>query len=205
MALSDRWSLSLSDTDFHNADTDQPITIRIAITDLPDDIIRHDILGFELSGIQDDGTLLHDPEDGSDTCIVVQLKVENDLEPEWSLYREGSGESPTVLRSGMRRRFSAFKVDERIDGHLRWTRTSALGRITESTHGAAGTLAHATRVSRQAVAESVTEEMKELTGKVRDKMQTLGSGAFSDLQPGLDTSLASTSGVLALFEEIFRL
>jgi putative ATP-dependent endonuclease of the OLD family len=200
ITLSDRWSLALSDTDFYNADINEPITIRITLTDLPEDIIRNDVLGFELSGIKPDGTLLHDPEDDSETCIVVQLKVEKDLEPKWTLYREGGSETPTQLRSGMRRKFSAFKVDERIDGHLRWTRTSALGRITETTHGAAGTLAHATRMSRQAVAESVTDAMKALTEKVRDKMQALGSGGFSGLQPGLDTSLSSTTGVLALFE-----
>jgi putative ATP-dependent endonuclease of the OLD family len=200
IALSDRWSLALSDTDFHKADISAPINIRVTLIDLPDDIIRNDALGFELSGIKPDGTLIHDPEDGSDTCIVVQLQVDKDLDPQWTVYREGGAEPPTPLRSGMRRKFSAFKVDERIDNHLRWTRTSALGRITEATHGAAGTLAHATRISRQAVAESVTEEMKDLTGKVRDKLQTLGSGGFSNLRPGLDTSLSSTSGVLALFE-----
>jgi hypothetical protein len=200
ITLSDRWSLSLSDTDFYKADISAPITIRVALIDLPDDIIRNDALGFELSGIKSDGTLIHDPEDGADTCIVVQLLVDKDLDPQWTVYREGGSEPPTPLRSGMRRKFSAFKVDERIDNHLRWTRTSALGRITEATHGAAGTLAHATRISRKAVAESVTEEMKTLTDTVRDKLQTLGSGDFSNLQPGLDTSLSSTSGVLALFE-----
>lgn len=200
LTLSDRWSLALSDTDFFNADINEPITIRVTLTDLPDDIIRNDALGFELSGIKPDGALTHDPEDGSDTCIVVQLQVDEDLEPQWTLYREGGSEPPTPLRSGMRRKFSAFKVDERIDGHLRWTRTSALGRITDATHGAAGTLARATRISRQAVAESVTDEMKALTEKVRDRLQTLGSGGFANLQPGLDTSLSSTAGVLALFE-----
>lgn len=200
ITLSDRWSLTLSDTDFYNADIGEPISIRVTLTDLPDDIIRNDVLGFELSGIKPDGTLLHDPEDDSETCIVVQLRVDKDLEPEWTLYREGASETPTPLRSGMRRKFSAFKLDDRIDGHLRWTRTSALGRITEAAHGAAGTLAHATRMSRQAVADSVTDEMKALTETVRDKLQALGSGGFSDLQPGLDTSLSSTAGVLALFE-----
>ncbi|MCU8691996.1 ATP-dependent nuclease [Mycobacteroides abscessus] len=200
ITLSDRWSLALSDTDFYNADISEPITIRVTLIDLPEDIIRNDVLGFELSGIKSDGTLLHDPEDDGETCIVVQLQIEKDLEPQWTLYREGASGTPTQLRSGMRRKFSAFKVDDRIDGHLRWTRTSALGRITEATHGAAGTLAHATRMSRQAVADSVTDEMKALTEKVRDKLQALGSGGFSDLQPGLDTSLSSTAGVLALFE-----
>jgi hypothetical protein len=198
--LSDRWSLALSDTDFYNAEIDEPIIIRVTLVDLPEDIIRNDVLGFELSGIKSDGTLLHDPEDESETCIVVQLTVDKDLEPQWSIYREGGSETPPQLRSGMRRKFSAFKVDDRIDGHLRWTRTSALGRITESTHGAAGTLAHATRMSRQAVSDAVTDEMKVLTEKVRDRLQALGSGGFTNLQPGLDTSLSSTTGVLALFE-----
>lgn len=199
-ALSERWSIPFADTDFYGANIDEPIIIRVTLTDLPDEVVHSDVLGFELSGINADGTLLHDPEDGSETCLVVQLKVDRNLEPQWTIYREGGTEPETPLRSGTRRKFSAFKVDERIDGHLRWTRTSALGRITEASHGAAGTLAHATRISRQAVTDAVTEEMKELTDKVRDRLQTLGSGGFANLQPGLDTSLSSTSGVLALFE-----
>lgn len=199
MALTDRWSLAISDTDFHNANVNAPIIIRVTLTDLSDDILRHDVLGFELSGISPDGALLHDPEEGAETCITVQLKVDNDLDPQWSVYRVGASDPPTPLRSGMRRRFSAFKVDERIDGHLRWTRTSALGRLTEASHGAAGTLAEATRVSREAVANSVTEELKSLTAKVRDKAQSIGSGRFEDLRPGLDSSLSATTGVLALF------
>ena len=199
-ALSDRWSIPFADTDFYGANIDEPIVIRVTLTELPDDVVHSNVLGFELSGINADGALLHDPEDGSETCLVVQLKIDRNLEPQWTIYREGGSEPETPLRSGTRRKFSAFKVDERIDGHLRWTRTSALGRITETSHGAAGTLAHATRISRQAVTEAVTEEMKELTDKVRDRLQTLGSGGFANLQPGLDTSLSSTSGVLALFE-----
>lgn len=199
MALTDRWSLPVADTDFHGADVSAPIVIRVTLTNLPDDILRHDALGFELSGITPDGILLHDPERGAETCITVQLTVEDDLEPQWSLYRAGAAEPPTRLRSGMRRKFSAFKVDDRIDGHLRWTRTSALGRLTDASHGAAGTLAQATRMSRQAVAESVTDEMRSLTEQVRDQAQALGGGRFDDLKPGLDTSLTATSGVLALF------
>lgn len=199
LALTDRWSLAIADTDFHNADVSEPIVIRVTLADLPDDVLRHDALGFHLSGITTDGTLLRDPEEHSETCVTVQLTVGADLDPQWSVYRVDDQETPPPLRSGLRRKFSAFKVDDRIDGHLRWTRTSALGRLTEASHGAAGTLAHATRMSRMAVSESITDKMQVLTDRVRDRAQSIGGGSFSQLKPGLDTSLSSTSGVLALF------
>lgn len=199
MALTDRWTLAISDTDFHETNVSEPIIIRVTLADLTEDIMRHDALGLELGGITAAGNLIHGPEEGSEACITVQLKIDSDLDPQWSIYRVDEPDPSTPLRSGMRRKFGAFKVDDRIDGHLRWTRTSALGRLTESSHGTAGTLAEATRTSRQAVSNSVTPELQALTEKVRDKAHEMGSGHFADLRPGLDTSLSATAGVLALF------
>lgn len=199
MALTDRWALTLSDTDFHNSNVDKPIIIRVTLIDLPDDLLRNDALGFDLSGITSDGTLLHGPEDSAEQCLTVQLQIDSDLDPQWTIYRVDDQEPPTPLRSGMRRKFSAFKVDDRIDGHLRWTRTSALGRLTEASHGTAATLAQATRTAREAVTGSITEQLQSLTEQVRDRAQSVGSGRFDDLRPGLDTSLSATAGVLALF------
>ena len=55
LALSDRWSLSISDTDFFKIDVNNPIVIRVALSDLSNDILRHRVLGMELSGIDDAG------------------------------------------------------------------------------------------------------------------------------------------------------
>ncbi|TPG33789.1 ATP-dependent nuclease [Mycolicibacterium hodleri] len=201
LALSERYSLSLSDADFHNANVDQPISIRVTIDELSRDILKHGVLGMELSGIKDSGELTHDPADGDSTCVVIQLKIEADLEPIWTVYREGDSEPFTQVGVGARKQLGAFKVDERIDGHLRWTRTSALGRMTETVHGAAGTLAAATRASRDAVAGSISADLQALTDKVQARLNTLGGGNFLALKPGLDTSLSSSAGVLALYEE----
>lgn len=201
LALCERYSLSLSDADFYDANVEQPITIRVTIDDLSNEVIKHGVLGMELSGIKDDGELTHDPADADSTCVVIQLKIDADLEPVWSVYREGGTEPFPQIGVGARKTLGVFKVDERIDGHLRWTRTSALGRMTESVHGTSGTLAAATRASRDAVAGSISEDLQALTGKVQERLNSLGSGNFSALKPGLDTSLSSSAGVLALYEE----
>lgn len=201
LALCERYSLSLSDADFYDANVERPITIRVTIDDLSNEVIKHGVLGMELSGIKDDGELTHDPEDADSTCVVIQLKIDADLEPIWSVYREGGTEPFPQIGVGARRTLGVFKVDERIDGHLRWTRTSALGRMTEAVHGTSGTLAAATRASRDAVAGSVSEDLQALTGKVQERLNALGGGDFSSLKPGLDTSLSSSAGVLALYEE----
>jgi putative ATP-dependent endonuclease of the OLD family len=201
LALCERYSLSLSDTDFYDADVDQPIVIRVAVDDLSNDVMKHGVLGMELSGIKDDGDLTHDPSDGDSTCVVIQLKIDADLEPIWTVYREGDTEPFTQVGVGARKLLGAFKVDERIDGHLRWTRTSALGRMTEAIHGTSGTLAAATRASRDAVSGAISDELKTLTAQIQVRLNSLGSGNFSALKPGLDTSLSSSAGVLALYEE----
>ncbi|WP_395705040.1 ATP-dependent nuclease [Rhodococcus ruber] len=91
-------------------------------------------------------------------------------------------------------------MDERIDAHLRWTKTSALGRLTETKHGATTLLVAANRTARAAVAASIPDELGQLAKSIQDKMHDLGSGEFGSLQPGLDQSLSSSSGNLALYE-----
>jgi putative ATP-dependent endonuclease of the OLD family len=198
-ALGDRWALAFSDTDFFNANVEAPITIRVALASLPPEIRSHQQLGMELSGIDVRGEWIHDPEDGFEPCVIVQFVVTREMEPAWTLYRPGGHEANQV-GAGTRRRFSVFRVDDRIDNHLRWTRTSALTRLTDASHGTTGTLATANRAARVAVAESVTPELKALTGTVQERLSKLGSGSFTNLQPGLDVSSASGGGNLALFD-----
>lgn len=199
LALGERWSLNLSDTDFYGSDIDQPLVIRVALADLPAEIKGHTLLGLHRSGIDADGEWTHDPSDDVEECVIVQLRVDREMDPSWTIFRPGGAEE-TIIGTGIRRKFSVFKIDDRIDNHLRWTRTSALTRLTDSTHGTAATLATALVAARAAVSSSVTPELQALTDSIGARMSELGSGDFSDLKPGLDTSLASSGGNLALFE-----
>jgi putative ATP-dependent endonuclease of OLD family len=200
MALSDRWNLAITDTDFYRADVDTPITIRVTLSDLPATIRQHDILGMSLAGIDDAGELYEDPDDDYDACVVIDLTVDKSLEPTWTAYRPNKPEPTVTVSAAARRLIGAYKVDERIDSHLRWSRTSALGRLTEAKHGAGELLLNASREARKAVSGAIPPELTELVETVQQRLHTLGSGEFKDLKPGLDQSLSTSTGNLALYE-----
>jgi putative ATP-dependent endonuclease of the OLD family len=200
-AMSDSWSVAFRDTDFYANEFDQPIVIRVAVGDLDAELLDRDIAGLHQCGISLDGTLTHDPSEGDEACVVVELRVESDLEPRWSFHRPGQTGDPTPMRASVRARFRAFRVDDRIDAHLRWSRTSALGRLTEGQHGTRDVLLAAQRAASRAASEHVGAQLLELTSTVQDHLVKRGGGNFQDLRPGLDSSLTNSQGNLALHEE----
>lgn len=200
--LSDRWNITFTDTDFYNGELNEPICIRIAMTGVPQDLLGVEDLGLHLSGINGAGEWCHDPEEGFEECLIVELRVDADLEPEWVAYRPDADEDEErhVLRARHRSRFGAFRVDERVDAHLRWTRMSALGKLTEKKEDARKTLTLANRAAREAVSAAVPPELQGLADDVAEAVKAIGSAKFDDLRPGLDVSLTSAQGNLALFD-----
>lgn len=92
----------------------------------PSRVQRHELGGY-LCGIRADGELVHDPDDDSDECVVVELRVGADLEPQWRFWRPGDDEQHPIKAASARAKFAVY----RVDAHLRWSRTSALGKLTE--------------------------------------------------------------------------
>ena len=199
LTLGDRWNPSISDTDFYETDVTLPIIIRCVVSDLPMNLIKDSAFGLNLSGIDDSGTLHQDPIDGTEPALIVQLRIDETLEPAWSIERLNRNHSINI-GSKLRREFATFKVDDRTDVHLRWTRTSALGRISASSGSAGNAMAVASRAAREAIAQNNDENLNKLTAQVQDKLNEVGSGSFCSIQAGLDTSLSSTGGNLALYE-----
>src|SRR3546814_12167700 len=95
-----------------------------------------DAFGGFLAGIDDDGEWTHDPVDETQRCVIVELLVEADLEPVWQSYRppldDLDDEEPNPVRARHRSRMTAYRIDDRIDSHLRGSRTSSLGNLPGS-------------------------------------------------------------------------
>lgn len=203
-ALHDRSGHSVLDTDFFQADVAHPIRIRVAVDELPDELIALDAFGGFLAGIDDEGEWTHDPDQEAQSCVIIEFLVEADLDPVWQSYRpplEGlDDEEPQPVRTRHRSRMAAYRIDDRIDAHLRWSRTSSLGKLTESRDDTRSTLTLAGRAARDAAADAVTDSLKALAQEVRVQVQAIGTTEFADLEPGLDLSLTNTQGNLALFE-----
>ena len=203
-ALHDRAGQNVLDTDFYDAKVDHPIRVRVAVDELPDELIAMDTFGGFLAGIDDKGEWTHDPVDEASRCVIIEFLVESDLEPVWQSYRpplEGlDDDEPHPVRARHRARMTAYRIDDRIDAHLRWSRTSSLGKLTASRDDTRSTLTLAGRAARDAAASAVTDALKAMAKDVQQQVQAIGTTEFTDLKPGLDVSLTSTQGNLALFE-----
>ena len=203
--LTDRTTVTFQDTDFHGGDITEPIRIRVAVAELPDDLLSLDAFGTFLAGIDKDGEWVHEPDNDHESCVIIELLVDADLEPIWQAYRppaadgEDDGDPPTV-RAKHRARITAFRIDERVDAHLRWSRMSALGKLTSRREDTKETLTAANRAARKAAADAVTEGLKDLAKEVQRTVGRIGSAEFTNLRPGLDVSLTNAQGNLALFD-----
>ena len=201
--LGDRWMIPFADTDFHSVDVDQPILIKALLIDLPLKLKKEASLGLWLSGADQDGDLHQDPEDGYEAAMLVQLAVDASLEPKWSVARVDGKLQP--LSSSQRRSFSTFKVDDRTDAQLRWSRNSPLGRMSAEDGGEREALASASRAAREALTDHENSSLGELATRVQDRANKIGGGRFNDVKPGLDTSRSSMGAALALYEDIIPL
>lgn len=201
--LGDRWSIPFADTDFFGVNVDDPIVIKALLIDIPASLRKDTAFGLWLSGVNQNGEPQQDPEDEFEPALIVQLTVDASLEPRWSVVRLDSTEQ--FLTSSQRRAFSTFKVDDRTDAQLRWSRNSPLGRMSSEDGGERDALAAASRAAREALVDHENSSLADLAAKVQDRTNQIGGGSFTDIKPGLDTSRSAMGAALALYEDVIPL
>jgi putative ATP-dependent endonuclease of the OLD family len=154
-----------------------------------------------LSGLRPDGELVHDPENGTEPCLVIQLKVTSSLEPAWTVIREGSADDGIPIGATARENLGLFRVDERIEAHLRWGRSSPLTRLTAKKSGAGAAVTSAHRTARSVVFDSPPELLTAAAAEVQTAAQAIGGTSFTRLRPGLDPAGSSSTSALLLHDE----
>ncbi|MGW5558590.1 ATP-dependent nuclease [Micromonospora sp. NPDC003944] len=197
LVLTPRFNATFSDADFYHCDTSKPITLRLLVGDLTDEMLADTAFGMHLTGLNVNGELEHDPLPGSELCLLLQLTVDQDLEPSWLVVRHGEYEDGLPLTSGKRRSIGLFRVDERVDTHLRWGRGSALSRLTDD--GASQAVTAAQRASRDAVFDYPLPALKATANRVAEAAGAIGGGRF-DLRPGWDPVASASPSSLLLHD-----
>lgn len=89
MVLSSNWKLSFYDSDFFEQNTKKPILIEVTMTNLDEKLQTKHLLS--LRGIDKIGQIRDDMEsddaENFETALTIRLQVNDDLEPNWYLYR----------------------------------------------------------------------------------------------------------------------
>lgn len=152
LALSPRWNLTFYDTDFHNALTQEPISIIVTIGELPEEFKSDAKYGYAVRGWTKTGELHDEPEDDDELVLSIRLLVDSSLEPSWSVINE---RNPEGLRIGAkdRERLGCLRLGDYVDRHFSWARGSVLSRLTSGDETLPKVLAEAGRSARVAVGE----------------------------------------------------
>lgn len=197
LVLSPNYNPQFTDADFHGFNLGRNIVIQAAITQLPDDLVKESQLGKDRSGIMPDGTLVHDPVDEAEECLIVRLTVTPELEPIWEVVRPGS-DDVRLITASQRRKLGFFWLGDRPDFHLRWARGSALSGLTDSRGGASSIVLDAQREARAAVFNAEPNALHAAAAAVQKSAVNFGAAAFEDLRPGLEPGSATSSSSLVL-------
>lgn len=199
LVLSPNYSLQFTDADFFSLDLTKNIVIEATITDLPDALVKENQLGKDRSGLMPNGTLVHDPVEEAEECLVVRLTVTPELDPTWEVVRPDSEDARSISAS-QRRQLGFFRLGERADFHLRWARGSALSGLTDGGDGASSVILDAHRDARTAVFHAHSSALHDAASKVQRSAGNFGAGKFAKLRPGLEPGSATSAHSLMLHD-----
>ncbi|MEY9594368.1 putative ATP-dependent endonuclease of OLD family [Bradyrhizobium yuanmingense] len=205
LCLGARRSLSFTDADFHAIDFGRPIRIALTLGDLDDPLKNIDAYGDFLVGFDaDTGLVEPEPGAGLETALTLQLTVQEDLEPEWTLVspRAQAAGRTRNLNWADRTRIAPARLGVTGDMHLTWRRGSVLTKLSDGKANASKELTRAAREMRDAFDK---KELEELAGPL--KIVTVAAGNMGvpvgkAVQALIDAgSVTFTGGTISLHDD----
>ncbi|MBW4332257.1 AAA family ATPase [Stakelama sp. CBK3Z-3] len=195
--LGARRTVQFTDADFHGLNVATPIVIRITIGDLSDALKSMETYGAYVRGFDPATQAIDDePEAGKETVLTVQLTVDSDLDPVWTLVSDRA-QAQGLSRNltwGDRTRLAPTRIGALAESNLAWRRGSVLNRLTEEKADTSAALASAARDARKAFGNLADAQLGETLKIVADTARELGIPAGDTLKAMLDAHSVSFSG-----------
>lgn len=188
-ALNPSWNISLSDTDFYNADTSSNIIIEVSLCQIPEILISEDKYGLFLRGYKPDRSIIDDPDDDCIPILTIQFIASDDLEPHWFVIK-GSNPEPKMISWRDREKLGMSRLGENSNRHFTWGRGSALLKISGKDASPFFTICLANRAACQAVEDAPLDDLKKSADVVQNAIAEFGV-KMDSVRPGLDTKAVS--------------
>ncbi len=205
LCLGARRSVNFGDADFHALNVAVPLCIRITLGALPSSLLDLDLYGDFLRGFDPATKLLEDePKAGWETVLTLQLVVNADLEPSWTLF------SDRATRDGVERSLpwkeraaiAPARIGQFAASNLSWSRGSVLNRLTEERAELGAQLAAAGRDARTSFGTTATPHLAKTLGVVQATAESLGVSVGAAPQALLDAHAVSLGeGAIALHDQ----
>jgi hypothetical protein len=195
--LAARRNLQITDTDFHNLDVTNPISVAVTLGNLDDALKNIDSYGLYLRGFDAKaGVLAEEPEAGLETVLTLEMTVEADLEPQWKLISQRAAALGQSRNLGWadRQRMAPTRLGAFSDYNLSWRRGSILNRVSEERADASAALVTAAREMRNAFGDRAKDQLSETLKVVTETANALGIPVGAEVKAMLDAHSVSISG-----------
>ena len=197
LCLGARRNFAATDSDFYQLDPDKPVRIRITLGELDPALMGLEAYGVYLRGLDLAAKTFHDePGAGLESVLTLQLLIESDLEPQWTLWSkraEEQGESRNIRWSD-RLTLAPTRLGALADNNLSWRRGSILNRVSDDKIEAASALAQAARDARESFGDELNEQLEDTLTLVDETAKQLGITSSVETQALLDAYSISFSG-----------
>lgn len=131
-ALWPTWNLNVADTDFYCGNTDNPISIAVTVTEIPEILLNEEKYGLYLRNVnaiakEEEND---EPVDGDILGITIRLLVDETLDPKWEVITNRS--DPKVIGSRDRQYLNIGVVGFDYEKDFLWGRNSILQKYVNS-------------------------------------------------------------------------
>ncbi|MBR8133496.1 ATP-dependent nuclease [Burkholderia ambifaria] len=183
-----QWNLTLSDSDFYQCKTENPIVIEVSIGELIDDFCSlnkygHCLRGWDATTL----TLSDEPEDHLERILTIRLTIEKDLEPKWVVICDRNPEG-IPFKQADRIKVSVGMIGAYSEKQLSWATGTALAKLTEA-QSLNELLANASRTARTSLDADRAVSLKnfdEAAQKSQEKAKLLGVPVLDAYKAHLD-------------------
>ncbi|HIH2616277.1 TPA: ATP-dependent nuclease [Burkholderia cenocepacia] len=198
-----QWNLTLSDSDFYQCKTENPIVIEVSIGELIDDFCSLNKYGHCLRGWDSTTlTLSDEPEDHLERILTIRLTIEKDLEPKWVVICDRNPEG-IPFKQADRIKVSVGMIGAYSEKQLSWATGTALAKLTEA-QSLNELLANASRTARTSLDADRAVSLKnfdEAAQKSQEKAKLLGVPVLDAYKAHLDLNSVNLKiGGLALHD-----
>uniref|UniRef100_E6PG81 ATPase AAA-type core domain-containing protein n=1 Tax=mine drainage metagenome TaxID=410659 RepID=E6PG81_9ZZZZ len=205
ICLGARRTIQISDADFHQLDTDSPITITLTLGDLDDSLKAMDAYGLYLRSFSAaTGEFEDEPKRDTETVLTLQFSVGNDLEPVWTLISERASTQNATrnLAWADRARLAPTRIGAVGENNLSWRRGSVLNFLSDESPDVSAALLKAARDARSSFGESAEEQLRDVLELVSKTATELGVPVGERAKALLDAhSVSFTGGTISLHDE----
>lgn len=202
--LSARRNLPITDADFHNLDVDEDISITLVLGFLNESLKNYEKYGDFICGMANDGTITDEPGHGLEHVLVLNLKIQGDLDPKWQLLSSRAEQKGLErgLNWGDRQALSPTRLGAWSENHLTWRKGSVLNRLSDEEADPSAALSDAARQARKSFGDEADKQLSDALKLVNKAAKELGVPLGKSAKAMLDNhSVSIKGGTIALHNE----